>query len=229
MDEADLAALGADLVTLDVVKGQVLTEQDAMVDYVYFPETADLANVMLFKDGRQVETANVACEGISGLAAFLAKAPCAWRVVVQQAGKVVRVEADAFRRRVEANPDLMLRCLQLTHDNQSQAAQTAACNAVHSIAQRLSRWLLLIQDRTNSLRITVTQDDLAAILGVQRTSINAAVLELKSSGGIESRRGWIGIKNREALKTIACECYDAQRARSEALGIITRLQAAERS
>jgi CRP-like cAMP-binding protein len=220
----DRAALEPHLVQVTLAKGEVLTEQDSPVDYVYFPETTDLGNVMMFPDGRAVETSTVGSEGVSGLAAFLAKAPCTWRIVVQIEGTAWRLDADVFRTQVEASPVLLNRALQLTHDYQSQAAQTAACNAIHEVAPRLARWLLLVQDRTRQTEILLTQGDIATLLGVQRTTINAAASELRSGGAIEYRRGKVRIRSREALKGLSCSCYQAQRQRSEALGILAGLQ-----
>ena len=220
----DRAALEPHLTRVDLKKGDVLTEQDGPVDAVYFPETADLANVMVFEDGRAVETSTVGSEGVSGLAAFMAKAPCSWRIVVQIEGVGWKLAADVFRRQVEASADLLNTALWLTHDYQSQAAQSAACNAIHEVTPRLARWILLVQDRTNQAEIALTQGDLATLLGVQRTTINASAAELRAAGAIGYRRGKVQIKDRAVLKQLTCSCYDAQRRRSEALGIVTLRQ-----
>ena len=224
MAPEDRAALEPHLVYVDLAKGETLTEQGAPVDQVYFPETADLANVMVFEDGRAVETATVGSEGVSGLAAFLAGAPCSWRIVVQSEGAAWRLEAEVFRARIHASAPLLKRALQLTHDYQSQAAQTAACNAIHEVAPRLARWLLLIQDRTGQANIALTQGDIAALLGVQRTTINSAAIELKRARAIDYRRGRVQIRDRHILKAQSCSCYVTQRRRSEALAIVTRVQ-----
>lgn len=224
LNETDRTALEPHLQAVTLEKGAVLTEQDQAVEDVYFPETADLANVMVFADGRAVETSTVGSEGVSGLAAFLAGAPCSWRIVVQIEGTAWRLEADIFRRQVESSPTLLMRALQLTHDYQSQAAQTAACNAIHEVTPRLARWLLLVQDRTDQVDIALTQGDIATLLGVQRTTINSAAAELRTAGAIEYRRGRVHIEDRSVLRRMSCDCYDAQRRRSEALGIVTRRQ-----
>jgi len=224
LDEIDRAALEPHLAAVTLTKGAVLTEQDQAVDCVYFPETADLANVMIFADGRAVETSTVGSEGVSGLAAFLAHAPCAWRITVQIGGSAWSLAADVFRKQVEASPALLKRALQLTHDYQSQAAQTAACNAIHEVTPRLARWLLLVQDRTNQVDMALTQSDIATLLGVQRTTINAAAAELKTAGAIDYRRGRVRIQDRSVLRRVTCECYDAQRRRSEALGVVAERQ-----
>lgn len=225
LNRADREALEPFLMPVSLQKGQVLTEQDDQVAAVYFPETADLANVMVFEDGRAVETSTVGSEGVSGLAAFMAQAPCAWRIVVQFGGSGWQLAADVFRRQVESSPELMTRALQLTHDYQSQAAQSAACNAIHEVTPRLARWLLQVHDRTSQNAITLTQGDIATLLGVQRTTVNAAAAELRAAGAISYRRGKIGINDRSVLRAMACSCYEAQRRRSEALGIFASRRA----
>jgi len=216
----DLAVLRPHLERMTVEKGQLLTSQALPVTDVYFPETAYLANVMRFSDGRTVETSTVGCEGVSGLAAFLADAPCTWDVVCQIPGDVLRLNADIFQHRIETSTDLLRRALRLTHDYQSQAAQSAACNAIHEVAPRLARWLLLIQDRSGRDNIVLTQTDMATILGVQRTTINAAASALRASGAIAYRRGVVSVRDRRVLEAMACECYEVQRARSIELGLI---------
>lgn len=217
---SDLEALEPHLVRVALAKGEILTEQDAPVENVYFPETAYLANVMRFSDGRTVETSTVGCEGVSGLAAFMADAPCTWEIVTQIEGDAWRLPASVFRRRVEDSHDLLIKALRLTHDYQSQAAQSAGCNAIHDVAPRLARWLLLIQDRSGRDDIVLTQGDMATVIGVQRTTINAAASQLRATGAIGYRRGTVSVRNRPLLESLACECYAAQRARSQALGVI---------
>lgn len=217
---ADLQALEPHLTKVELAKGQILTRQNEPVEEVYFPETAYLANVMRFEDGRTVETSTVGCEGVTGLAAFLADAPCTWEVVTQIEGDAWRLPSAVFRHQVEESRDLLGKTLRLTHDYQSQAAQSAACNAIHDVGPRLARWLLLIQDRAGREDIVLTQGDMATVIGVQRTTINAAASQLRSTGAIGYRRGTVSIRNRPLLESLACECYAAQRARSQALGVI---------
>jgi len=223
LDPVDLEAIRPHLDLVSLTKGQILTAQDAAVEDIYFPGSAYLANVMRFSDGRTVETSTVGCEGVSGLAAFMANAPCTWEITTQIEGDAWRLPVSVFRRQVEASPPLLAKILRLTHDYQSQAAQSAACNAIHEVAPRLARWLLLIQDRSGRPDIVLTQGDMATVIGVQRTTINAAASQLRSTGAIGYRRGTVTIRDREKLESLACECYEAQRARSRALGVIDAL------
>lgn len=216
---ADLAALAPHLTEAVVAKGQVLIEQGGPVDRLHFPDTAELSNLTVFSDGRGVETAVVGIEGLSGLAAFLADAPCAWRVQVQRAGRIHVMPAAILRARIDDSPELRARLMTLSHEYQSQAAQTAACNAVHPAPARLARWLLMIFDRAADREILLTQQDFADIMGAQRTTITEAARQLKTSGGVAYMRGRIRLIDRPRLEAQACECYRMQRDRSLALGV----------
>ena len=89
----------------------------------------------------------------------------------------------------------------------AQTMQNVACNAFHSIPQRAARWLLHAQDRAGD-RIELTQEALAGLLGVQRTTVNAVVRELLDENLIATGRGVIRVTDRAGLKRRACECYE---------------------
>src|SRR5690606_2664575 len=131
MDAEDLARLAPDMRLMTVEKDQVLIEQDQPVTEVHFPIATELANLMTFRDGSAVEVSRVGSEGVSGLVAFMASAPCAWSVQVQSGDTVLCLPSASLRRAVTDSPRLMRRLVLLTHDNQSQTSQNAACNALH--------------------------------------------------------------------------------------------------
>lgn len=221
MSAQDRAALWPHLTEVEVAKGAILIKQGADVTQVHFPITADLSNSILFSDGRAAETTSIGRDGMSGLAAFLARAPIAWEVQVQTAGVVLLMPADRLRARVRESEGLLRLLLLETHDNQSQAAQTAACNSLHDIPQRLARWLLMISDRTGRQELVLTQQDLAAMLGAQRSTVNIVANQLRALGAIKYSRAHIQITDRARLEQAACECYRLQRRRSEGLALPT--------
>ncbi len=94
-----------------------------------------------------------------------------------------------------------------------QAQQSAACHAIHSVEARLCRWLLLSQDIIGSEHVTLTQEFLSHMLGVQRTSVSLSAHALQKSGLIKYSRGKIKIIDRKGIEECACECYPAIRAR----------------
>lgn len=216
----DLEALRPHLRAMTVSPGQVLIEQDAPIAQVHFPADAQLVNLMRFSDGSAVETAVVGREGVSGLAPFLADVPCGWEVAVRTPGVVHAMPATALRARVWASPKLMAKLLTLSSVYQSQSVQSAACNAAHKALPRLARWLLTAADLTPGERLRFTQEELAALLGAQRTTVNEAAHQLKAMKAIRYARGSIEILDRGALRREACECYDLMRGRMKAAGVL---------
>ena len=218
MAAADKAALRPHMTLRHLPQGDVVTRTGEEVKVVYLPVTTDLANVIRFEDERSGMATNVGREGVTGLAAFMADEPCGWDVEVQIAGDAWALPADPLRRRVLESPELLELLMRLTHNNQVEAAQTAVCNAVHTVTPRLARWLLTIQDRTGHDAFQLTQDDLATTMSVRRTTVNASWQELGRLGGIKASRGMVRIASRDVLEGAACECYGALRRRTVSVG-----------
>lgn len=209
----DREALAPFLRRVDLQLGQTLILQGAPVETVHFPAGAQFANVVQLEDGRRVETAVVGMEGVSGLAPFMARSPCDWCVSVRAPGGAWAIKADALRRRSLISPPLMDQLLRLSNFYQTQAAQTAACNALHEIHPRVARWLLTADDLSDGSALYFTQEELAAMLGVRRTSINDAMGALKAAKTVRYSRGVIKSLDRPALEAQACECYQVLRDR----------------
>jgi len=220
LEPDDATALGPHLRRMEVEAGRVLIVQDAPVDEVHFPADAQLANLERFPDGRAVQTAVVGREGLSGLAPFMAGLPCAWEVSVRSPGTLYVMPARVLTERFQVSPPLLRKLLTLSYVYQMQAAQHAACNAVHGGLARVARWLLVAADLTPGERLNLTQEELAGLLGVQRTTINEAANQLKAAGAIRYARGVVRILDRGALERLACDCYAMERARIEAAGVL---------
>jgi CRP-like cAMP-binding protein len=161
--------------------------------------------------GETVEVAVVGSEGMIGLPIVLHAdtAPC--EVMVLVSGSAWRIRADIVRaefRRGAALHDLLLH---YTYSLLAQLSQSAVCHRFHTSSQRLSRWLLMARDRVDSDSLELTQDSLAYVLGIQRTYVNAAALELQNADLIRYRHGKITILNCERLERAACECYSIHR------------------
>lgn len=219
MAQAGFERLHPALKTVRVEKGATLSIQGRPVETVYFPTDAVLGNVVEFSDGSAVETAAVGRDSVTGLAAVFAHAPLSWSVRVQVAGEVVAMPAEHLRRAMDADGDLRALLLRVIYDAQSQAAMTAACNAEHEVIQRLSKWLLMLLDRTDGTTVTLTQNEIAVLLGTERTSVNVALQALKDRGGISISRGSLTLLDHAVLERLACECYMAQRAWTRTLGL----------
>lgn len=216
MEPEDFSALLPLMREVWLRKGQVLIDQEAEVEDIYFPLSAQLGNLIVFPDGHRVETSVVGSEGMSGLAAFMAEAPCAWQVVVQVPGTALVLRAAALRNRAAESAPLRALLMRLVHDYQAQSAQTTACNMAHRSTAKVARWLLMFHDRSDGATLEITQSELASLLGMQRTTINHAAGELKARGAIKYLRTAIRIADRALLEEASCPCYGMQRKRSRA-------------
>jgi CRP-like cAMP-binding protein len=217
---ADLQLLTPDLKDVSLHQDEILVEPGAAFEYVYFPHTAVISFLAVMQDGQTIETATVGRAGVVGGVAGFGPWRAFARVVVQMPGTAARIPCSRFRaalRQSDRLTTVILRCAQLTV---RQIQQTAACNALHSVEQRLCRWLLLTQDYADTSVIPLTQEHLAQMLGVRRTSVTAAACKLQSLGLIRcSQRGRIEIADRKSLERAACECYEALRSRHDQLVI----------
>jgi CRP-like cAMP-binding protein len=176
-------------------------------DYVYFPHYGMLSLLAVLKDGKAIETATVGCEGVVGGMAGLGLYKSLVRVVVQLPTGVTKISATQFRKAVAASDPIRDLCIQYNEVLLSQARITAACNAMHVIEARFCRWLLQSADRAASSTVNLTQEFLAEMLGVRRTSVTEVASKIQSAGAINYSRGVITILDRPALETISCECY----------------------
>ncbi len=209
---ADLKALEPYMTQVALESGEVLFEPDTMVDRVYFPNTAVLSVVTVMEDGRTVETDTVGYESAVGLLAALGSSQSINRTFAQIPGSAVSIPASRLRARADASAVVRTLLLRHAQANLAQAHQSVACNALHDVEQRLCRWLLASQDRTGSAAVRLTQQYLATMVGVQRTTITQALQDLASAGLIRQGRGQIVILNRRGLEARTCECYATVRA-----------------
>lgn len=207
LDEADQTALREHFVFRHLPPGDVLIKAGEDVDLIYFPVTAYIANVVRLSGGGVGMATCVGRDSLTGLAAFLADEPLGWDVDVQLGGSAWVIAADVLRRRTAASPALLNLLVRLTHKNQIEAARNAVCALNHMLTPRLARWLLITQDRTGASEFKLRQEDLAKLLGVQRTTVVEAFQTLTKQGATSSRRGRVKILDRASLKLTACECY----------------------
>jgi len=183
---------------------------------VHFPHTAVIVLLAVMRDGRMVETATIGRSGVIGGIAGFGQWRAFARVVVQVSGTAARIPSSQFRAAIRHSDRLTAVVLRCAQSIVVQIQQTAACNALHSAEQRLSRWLLLTQDYADTNVISLTQELLGQMLGVRRTTITAAVSKLRAPGVFRyNRRGRIEIVDRKALEQTACECYELLRSRDD--------------
>ena len=217
MSVADRAALEPYFQKVVLESGAVLQEPGYPVEWVHFPTTAVVSVVTVMADGRTVESDTVGYESAVGALSVLGSTLAVSRTFIQIAGTATRVSAARIRQRAEVSGGLRQLLIRHAHANLAQAHQSVACNALHALTERLCRWLLMSQDRTSEDRIRLTQQYLATMLGVQRTTVTEALQDLTLSGLIRQERGAILSLDRPRLETLACECYGVVRANLEQL------------
>lgn len=164
-----------------------------------------------FEDGSQVEAGMFGWESAIGAAGLMGIRASRNHIIVQVPGYAWVAPRDAAElefRRDDCFHDMVLRYMQ---SQILQATQSCGCNARHNVQQRLSRWLLLCRDRTSADVLQLTQDFLAAMLGVERPAVTVVAGKLQDQGLIQYSRGRVRITDRPGLEAVACECYQVAR------------------
>jgi CRP-like cAMP-binding protein len=159
------------------------------------------------QDGRTAEAGIVGNEGFTGTPAAVGLSRSPLQAVVQITGDGFRVEIAALQTTLESTPHLQSLLSRYAVVQGMQVAQTAACNRLHDIKQRLARWLLMTQDRVDSESLPITHDFLATMLGTDRPTVSLAAGILQRKKIIEYTRGAVKVVNRKKLEDSACECY----------------------
>lgn len=194
-----------ELVTLSL--GQVICESNQPISWGYFLTNSIVSLLYTMANGATAEMALVGNDGIVGTAVFLGWESDCSRAVVVVAGRAFRMPATLLLEEFEQSTVLQHVLLRYTHALITQVSQTAVCNRLHSIEQRLCRQLLMCHDRTGSPELLMTQELIAHMLGGRRESVTVAAGHLQDMGLIRYCRGRITVLNRSGLEASACECY----------------------
>ena len=213
----DLEALSRNLTPISLEKGALLYEPGDDIDLIYFPHNAVVSLMTLMQSGEAIESATIGREGAVGFAAAAFPRRSLSRVIVQVAGTASRIPAGQLQQACRDNE--RLRFLIDRHSDAlfAHAIQSVACNALHSVEARFCRWLLCCHDRIDTDRVSLTQEFLADMLGVQRTTVTVVARTLQAAGLIRYSRGVVDIIDRPGLEAITCECYGAVRRNYERL------------
>lgn len=190
---------------------QTLEAPGALIDNIFFLEEGIGSMTTTFEDGSQVEAGMFGWESAIGAPSLMGIRKSRNHIAVQIPGHAWVASKEAAEqefRRLNCFHDLVLRYMQ---SQILQATQSCGCNARHNVQQRLSRWLLLCRDRTSADALQLTQDFLAAMLGVERPAVTVVAGKLQERGLIEYSRGRVRITDRAGLEALACECYPVAR------------------
>ncbi|HEY8565200.1 MAG TPA: Crp/Fnr family transcriptional regulator [Beijerinckiaceae bacterium] len=204
---ADLRLLEPHLSHVPLRTGQRLFEPDEVIDGVIFPLSGMVSIMTVMNDGTEVETAAIGCEGAVGLVQGLGSRHVFWRALVQMEGQGLRIDAARFQQLARDSEAIRVMAGRYTEALLMQVLQLVACNALHPVEARFCRWLLMCRDRAASDVLPLTQEFLAEMLGVNRTTITQVAKGLQKAGVIEYRRGTIRLIDRPGLENTACECH----------------------
>jgi CRP-like cAMP-binding protein len=203
----DFERLAAHLEPMPLPLGQMLYEPGGQLQHAYFPVSAIVSLHYVTESGASASMAGVGNEGMLGVALFMGGNTTPSSAVVQTAGHACRLERGRLKEEFDRGGAFQRLLLRYTQALMTQMSQTAVCNRHHSIDQQLCRWMLTTLDRVTAGGIVMTQELVAAILGVRREGITEAVGRLQDAGFIRNRRGHITVLERAGLETLVCECY----------------------
>jgi len=185
----------------------VMYEGGRAMRHVYFPTDSIISMQYLLENGASTAISVVGNEGLLGITLYMGGESTPTRSLVQSAGYAYRLPRQRVREEFNRHGELLLLMLRYTQALITQVAQTAVCNRHHDIEQQLCRWLLLSVDRLSHNHLTMTQEFIANMLGVQRSGVTRAAVKLESMGVISYSRGMIRVLDRKKLESLSCECY----------------------
>jgi CRP-like cAMP-binding protein len=190
--------------------GESLYQSGDLIEYVYFPEKGLVSLVTHMHDGTAIEVGLIGRDGMVGIPVLLGDDIAFEEAIVQIAGSAMRMKSSILKETLKKNHSpLLTELLLYTRILMKQIAQTAACNRLHTVEERLSRWLLMCHDRMESDELLLTQEFISNMLGTRRASVGSAATGLQTEGLIRYSRGCISILERVGLEEVACECYRA--------------------
>lgn len=224
----DYALLHPHLTQVHLKQHSVLQEPEQPITQIHFPLEGMISVVAVVTSGETIEIAAIGREGAVGAKVGLNPHLAFARAVVQLPGVALRIDFGKFQTAAKQSPAITHLATCAMDVMSVNVQQAAACNAMHPVEARLARWLLHARDRFNSDQLPLTQEILAQMLGVRRTSVTLSATILQKAGLIKYRRGKVELTDRAALEKLSCGCYGAVR-RNVELIIQTAELAADRS
>jgi|SRR5947209_5755928 len=203
----DYERLAPHLEQVELPHSKVIQQSGGLIKHVYFPQRSMVSLISHTLEGQSVEVGIVGFEGVAGISATLGVDTSPYEMLVQINDGAVRLPVPVLReefKRAGVFHDLLLR---YTQSLLLQTSQVAACNGLHSVSERLARWLLMSYDRCVCEDLPFTHEFLALMLGVRRAGVTSAALILQTEECIRYQRGHIQITNRQALEEHSCDCY----------------------
>lgn len=207
LPEEDFNRLLPHLTVVELIHGQILYRPDEPIEHVYFPNNSTVSIVAMTADGQCVESAVIGREGMAGINVLMGVDAMPNEIIIQLTGDAMQMSTAVIReefRRSGAMQNLLMR---FTHALMIQIGQTTLCNRLHSIDERLSKWLLMSHDRAASDELKLTQEFISFMLGANRARVTMSAIALQNAGFIKYARGNITVTDREGLENFTCACY----------------------
>jgi CRP-like cAMP-binding protein len=214
---ATLERLWPALLQVNLERGQPIGRVNGPIEHVYFVDRGLVSVVKTMSDGRSVEVGAVGVEGVTHANSLFGSGAAVLEAVVQLPARAFRIEREALRREMQADETLNQLIQNYGRFAYAQLAQTSACNGLHSLEERCCRWLLTAADSALSDSFPLTHEQLAMMLGVQRSGVSIAARILKKAQLIDYSRGEVTILDRAGLEEAACECYASLKEQLEEL------------
>jgi CRP-like cAMP-binding protein len=196
--QADFAALEPHLMRVDLPKGTPLEVRNRRIERAYFPD-GGFASVCANCSGGPMEVAMVGREGMTGTAIIMGADRSPLDIVMQGAGTGWQIAGAKLRRLIQQSPDLHGSLLLFAHALSVQAGLTVAASGGTTLEERLAKWLLMVQDRSDGDTVAVTPQIAASALGVRRAGVSVAMKAFADAGIIKISRRAVAILNRKAL------------------------------
>lgn len=207
LSDSDYELLRPHLKPLVLDYRAVLYAPNQLIEFVYFIESGVGSLVNTMANGDAAEVGTIGNEGIVGLPIVFGDTTAPTGVYIQVPGAGFRIPAHLFGEQLNRSRSLRTAFLHYAAAFFNQVAQSAACIAFHPIEKRCCRWLMMTRDRMPTDEFMLTQEFLAMMLGVQRSSVNGAMRSLQKEHLVRYSRGNVRILDRKRLQASACECY----------------------
>lgn len=203
----DYERLAPHLEPVRLNSGRVLYNAGDTIRHAFFLRSGMASLVSVTENGRAVEVGMIGNEGMVGVPVVLRVGAAPYQVTMQLPGNALRIKAGELKAEFDRGGKLQDLLLRYTHTVVTQIAQSAACNRFHTVEERLCRWLLVSRDRAQTDTLHLTQEFLAQMIGVPRTSVTMIAGELRRAGLITHSRGKVQLLDLRRLRASSCECY----------------------
>jgi CRP-like cAMP-binding protein len=219
LSRAEISRLAPHLSPVTLPAGKTLLNPGEEITHAYFLETGLASVVVAMSNGSTVESGITGNEGVIGIPVLLGTKSMPTRTFMQIPGEGFRIKAQRLSDEYERPGTLRKHINWYFQAHLVQTAQTAACNRLHDIAQRLARWLLMCHDRMEADVFSITHEFLGHMLGTPRSTVSLAAGILHKGGLVDYTRGRVTIQDRSGLEKAACECYQTIRNEFDRLGM----------